>query len=151
MPTFSPFGIQAALSRAFPTGFPPELLNEELRVQMDIRGDGARMAAFRIETLQQQGLTAVAFLQQKDMTIYLLHSPATYHAWGATGPLKGRDIGFVGDRTDYSTPAPTLLQPEKPWKWITNRFVTSLVGHRDLLQQPKQCRKILLAITHHRN
>ncbi len=143
----APFGIQATLARAFPNGFPPELLVEELKVQTEICGDGARMAAFRVETLQHQGLTAFAFLQQRDMTIYLMHSPATYHARGATGPLKGRDIGFVGDRTDYSSPAPIVLQPEKPWKWITNRFDTSELNIEAFYCNPNNVDKFYIPST----
>ena len=115
----NPYGIAAALQRVFPHGFPPEIVAEDLKAQAEIRGDGARMAVFRVETLQQQHLTTFAFLQQKDIMIHLMHSPATYYARGASGPLKGKDIGFVGDRTEFSSPAPIVLQPEKPWKWIT--------------------------------
>ncbi len=59
------------------------------------------MAVFCVETLQHQELTAFGFLQQKDR----------------------KDIAFVGDRTSFSSPAPVVLQPEKPWKWIINKFV----------------------------
>lgn len=38
---------------------------------------------------------------------------------GAVGALKGKDIGFVGDRAEFTTPTPTLLKSEKPWKWIS--------------------------------
>jgi hypothetical protein len=119
-------GINAALVRLFPQGFPPEVITEELKAQAEVRGDGAKMAVFRVETLQQQGLTGFAFLQQKDMAIHIMHSPAAFHARGASGPLKGKDIGFVGDRTGFSSPAPIVLQPEKPWKWITTKSVTEL-------------------------
>jgi len=118
-------GIAAALSRAYPTGFPQDLIHEELQMQADIKGDATAAAAFRTEILQHQGITVFAFLQPKDMTIHLLHSPAPYYARGATGPLKGKDIGFVGDRSEFNSPAPIILQPEKPWKWITKNVVTN--------------------------
>ncbi len=123
-PTTNTVGIVATLKRLFPHGFPNDRIIEDLRVQANIKGDGARMAVFRVEALQHQELTAFGFLQQKDMTIHIIHSAASYHARGATGPLKGKDIAFVGDRTNFSSPAPVVLQPEKPWKWITNKFVT---------------------------
>jgi hypothetical protein len=124
--TSNEVGIAATLGRLFPHGFPSEIIAEELKAQAEVGGDGAKMAVFRVETLQQQGLTGFAFLQQKDMTIHIMHSPAAFHARGASGPLKGKDIGFVGDRTDFSSPAPIVLQPEKPWKWITIKAVTTL-------------------------
>ncbi len=57
-----------------------------------------------------------------------MHLPATYYAQGASGPLKGKDIGFVGDRTEFSTPAPIVLQPVKPWKWLALKMVISEVA-----------------------
>lgn len=98
-------GIAAVLSRAYPTGFPHDLIHEELKMQADIKGDATAAAAFRTEILQHQGLVVFAFLQPKDMTIHLLHSLAPYFAQGATGPLKGKDIGFVGDRSEFNLPA----------------------------------------------
>jgi hypothetical protein len=140
-------GIVAALKRKFPHGFPPEMVAEELNAQAQIKGDGARMAVFRVETLQHQELTAFGFLQQNDMTIHLLHSAASYHARGATGPLKGKDIAFVGDRTTYSSPAPIILQPEKPWKWVMNKFVTDEVAIELFYANPNNRHKFFTAQT----
>ncbi len=122
--TTNTIGIAAALRHAYPSGYSRDAMKEELAMQANIKGDNQAIASFRTEILQQQGLTVFAFLQQKDMTIHLLHSPATYYARGASGPLRGKDIGFVGDRSPFSTPAPIILQPEKPWKWITKQIVT---------------------------
>lgn len=121
--TTNNIGIMAALGRAYPTGYSMDAMREEMEMQKNIRGETQAIASFRTEILQQQQLTVFAFLQPKDFTIHLLHSPATYYARGATGPLKGKDIGFVGDRSAFNTPAPIVLQPEKPWKWITKQGV----------------------------
>jgi hypothetical protein len=118
-------GLEATLNRLFPHGFPQDITTDELKTQAEVKGESARIALFRTEVLQHQGVVAFGFLQPKDMTIHLLHSPATYYARGASGPLKGKDIGFVGDRTPFSSPAPVVLQHEKPWKWITSKIVTS--------------------------
>jgi len=138
------WGINASLTRAYPHGFPPELVAEELRVQTEVGGNAANIASFRIETLQQQTLTAFGFLQHKDMTIHIMHSPATYYARGAIGPLKGKDIGFVGDRTEFSTPAPIVLQPVKPWKWLTLKTVISDVAVELFYANPNNANKFFI-------
>ena len=122
-PTRNTFGILSALERAYPAGYSKEMMREEMELQLNVKGETQAIASFRTEMLQQQQLTVFAFVQPKDLTIHLLHSPATYYARGATGPLKGKDIGFVGDRSEFNTPAPVILQPEKPWKWITKQAV----------------------------
>lgn len=116
-------GILNTLTRMYPAGYGNDAMREEMEVQRNVKGEPQAIANFRTEMLQQQQLTVFAFVQPKDSTIHLLHSPATYYARGATGPLKGKDIGFVGDRSEYNTPAPVVLQPEKPWKWMTKQAV----------------------------
>ncbi len=140
------WGINASLLRAYPQGFPPELATEELKVQAEVGGNAASIASFRIATLQQQTLTTFGFLQHKDMTIHIMHSPATYYAQGATGPLKGKDIGFVGDRIEYSTPAPIVLQPVKPWKWVTQRTVISEVAVELFYANPGNANKFFIPL-----
>lgn len=127
MPSTLPnqIGIIAALGRAYPAGYARDEMRVELAMQANVKGDNQAVASFRTEILQHQGLTVFAFLQPKDITIHLMHSPATYYARGATGPLRGKDIGFVGDRSAFNSPAPIVLQPEKPWKWITKQIVTA--------------------------
>lgn len=122
--TTNKIGIVAALNRLYPAGYDSNTTKEELKMQTDVKGDNQAITAFRAEILQHQGLTAFAFLQPKDATIHIMHSAAPFFARGATGPLKGKDIGFVGDRSEYSHPAPIVLQPEKPWKWIVKHIVT---------------------------
>ncbi len=138
------WGINASLARAYPQGFPPELLTEELKVQPEVGGAAANITNFRIETLQQQTLTAFGFLQHKDMTIHIMHSPATYYARGASGPLKGKDIGFVGDRTEFSNPAPIILQPVKPWKWMNLKTVISEVAVELFYANPGNATKFFI-------
>ena len=122
-PITNSIGIISALGRAYPSGYTRAEMRAELEMQANIKGDNQAMATFRTEILQQQGLTVFAFLQPKDTTIHLMHSPATYYARGASGPLRGKDIGFVGDRSVFNSPAPIVLQPEKPWKWMTKQIV----------------------------
>ncbi len=90
---------------------------DELNVQADVAGEPQAIDTFHMEMLQQQGLMVFGFMQPKDMIIYLLHSPAPFYARGATTPLKGKNIGLVGDCTDFSNPTPVILQPEHPCKF----------------------------------
>ena len=112
------FGLAAAIRRQFPNGFPAHTITTELQWQQKGGGDMASTKAFRTEALLSQGLLVFGFLQPTDTTISLLHSPATYHARGGSGSLTGKDIGFVGDRGEFTTPSTVLLHPERPWKWV---------------------------------
>ncbi len=115
---FTPSGLTTAINRSYPTGdVPVDDITSTLRWQVDVSGEAAAIQGFRTEVLSQQGLVVFAFIQPEDHYLSLLHSPALYAARGATGALKGKDIGFVGDRTDFATPIPTLLKKERPWKW----------------------------------
>ena len=112
-------GLEAAILRIYPHGVPDEISNAELQWQSEVKGDVQATKAFRSEVLMQQGLVVFAFMQPDDTTMSILHSPASYMARGAEGALKGKDIGFVGDRLPFTNPVPVILQKEKPWKWIT--------------------------------
>lgn len=115
---YTPSGLTTAINRTYPTGdIPPEDITSTLRWQADVNGEAAAIQGFRTEILSQQGLVVFAFIQTEDHYLSLLHSPALYAARGATGALKGKDIGFVGDRTDFAHPIPTLLKTVRPWKW----------------------------------
>ena len=104
-------------------------MTAKLKLLSDGSGEGSHITNFKTEVFHTPGLFIFSFLQPKDMTIHLMHSPAPFYTVGATGPLKGKDIGFVGDRTDFTTPTPVLLQPERPWKWISKQIVTDPHHH----------------------
>ena len=42
--------------------------------------------------------------------------------------MKGKAIGFVGDRTPYSQPLPVLLPPKYSWEWATVKCVMDAVA-----------------------
>lgn len=111
-------GLAAAIARLYPHGVPEEIYSGELEWQGTLKPTAASIKAFRSEILMQQGLLVFAFMQPEDITISLMHSPATYSPRGDTGALSGKDIGFVGDRTAFSSPIPIILQKDKPWKWV---------------------------------
>ena len=113
------FGLAAAILRQFPQGVPQDIITEELMWQAKGNGTTAAVKTFREEVMLTQGLLVFAFLQPKDFTISLLHSPATYQARGGEGALVGKDIGFVGDRGEFSTPSTVVLHPDKSWQWIS--------------------------------
>ena len=114
---FNPSGLAAAVERTFPNGIPPEEITTMLRWQADVNGDPTTIPLFRAEIMAQLELVVFAFIQPEDTNISLVHSAATFAARGAEGYLKGKDIGFVGDLTDFAHPLPTLLKKERPWKW----------------------------------
>lgn len=112
-------GLEAAIRRTYPQGVPNDIITSELNWQAAGNGENQATKTFRAEVLMQQGLVVFAFMQPEDTTMSLLHSSASYMAPGAEGALKGKDIGFVGDRMPFASPIPVLLQKERPWKWVT--------------------------------
>ena len=117
-PPQNTIGMTAAINRMYPQGVPRETIIADLEWQGRIKGEAPAIKAFRSNLLVQQGLVVLGFLQPEDTTISLLHSPATYASRGDSGPMLGKDIGFVGDRAPFTNPIPIILQKDKPWKWV---------------------------------
>ena len=60
--------------------------------------------------------------------VSLLHSAATYFAaGGAAQEMNGKQIGFLGDRTDVTNPIPVQIQTKKAWEWFKGDASTSTV------------------------
>lgn len=71
--------------------------------------------AFRTETLQTQDLCVFVFMRPNFSLLNFLHSVASFYAPNAPPDLRGKGIGFGGDKTTFQTPTAVLLPPEKPW------------------------------------
>lgn len=73
---------------------------------------------FRGEALGQMDLQVFGFMNKGSPYINLIHTIQSYTTLGTEADLKGKDIGFVGDKNEYQVPTPVIMQKEKPWKWI---------------------------------
>ena len=62
--------------------------------------------------------------------VSLLHSAATYYSagGGAAPEMHGKQIGFLGDRTNDTTPLPVLIQTKKAWEWFKGNVDMNAVG-----------------------
>ena len=50
--------------------------------------------------------------------------------------MKGKAIGFVGDRTSYSQPLPVILPPENSWEWASVKCVIDAVAMKAYYSDP---------------
>ena len=100
-----------------------DLLRDDLTFQRNPGGDSAVFKAYKLNVLQHSGLVVFAFMRPGSSSIHLIHSPQTYVTHRQDDDLKGKDIAFVGDRTQFQ-PSPTaiILSEKSPWSWITKPF-----------------------------
>ena len=50
--------------------------------------------------------------------------------------MKGKAIGFVGDRTPYSHPLPVILPPKNSWEWASVKCVMDAVAMKAYYSDP---------------
>lgn len=101
---------------------PGDLLPTELAWQRQSAGDTAQVRAFRSEVLQRSDLVVFGYMRPASPYIHLLHTVGTFTLHGGDEHYRGKDIAFVGDKTEYASPTPVLLAPEQPWRWITKKL-----------------------------
>ena len=88
-----------------------------LEWQSNVRGDSQEIKAFRSQVLAQMDLTCIAYMRDTTPYVQVLHSAFPFHRRGAAPEVKGRDVAFIGDRTERGAPLPVLLKPDQPWQW----------------------------------
>jgi hypothetical protein len=92
------------------------------------RDSAQEQAKFKDDAFQYPGLLVFAIMRPRNAFIHLLHSIQTYpNAPGSDPAWKGKTIGFLGDRTNYS-PAPQMveLKEKAPWVWENKLVCTDL-------------------------
>ena len=129
-------------SRRLGDGASPASLLADLRWQRDVDGDNTKVKAFRFETLQSLDLRVFAYMRPASPFIQLFHSAATFYTPGGDTDYRGRDIGFIGDRTDLQSPTTVVLAPESPWKWVTRKVVMDEVALELFYADPGNRRKL---------
>lgn len=100
---------------------PATLLKAELQWQQNVGGDAAKIKSFRSEALQRSDLLVFGYMRPASPFVHLLHTAGTFSLPSGDDYYRGKDIAFVGDRTEYTNPTPVQLAPEQPWKWITKK------------------------------
>ncbi len=95
-------------------------LKDELGWQQCIgkETDPTTWKAFRTKMLMQFDLQVFAFASPVSLVVKILHSLMAFFPPDTGHKQKGKQIGFVSDKTLYKTPHLVLLQKEKMWKWI---------------------------------
>lgn len=101
---------------------PGDLLSADLAWQRQSSGDTAQLRAFRNEVLQRSDLLVFGYMRPALPYIHLLHTVGTFSLPQGDEHYRGKDIAFVGDRTEFAVPTPVHLAPEQPWKWITKKI-----------------------------
>ena len=124
-PACASSGICTAIHRLM-ADTPSNTLAIDLLWQQQVEGDPLKIKAFRTEVLQQVDLVVFAYMRPASPFVHLLHSAAPFSVPSGDIHYRGKDIGFVGDRTDVRVPTPIVLAPEQPWKWISRRIVMDI-------------------------
>lgn len=100
-----------------------DLLSDDLAWQRKVEGDSAKIKLFKTEVLQHSGMTVFVFMRPGSPFLQLLHSPQTYHTHRQDDDLRGKDIAFVGDRTNLNpNPTAVVLSEKAPWTWVAKPF-----------------------------
>ena len=95
---------------------PSGALIAEVMWQREVKGEAAAIKQFRSEALQRTDLLVFAYMRPASPFIHLLHTAGTFSLPSGDEHYRGKDIAFVGDRTDTCVPTPVLPAPEQPWK-----------------------------------
>ena len=114
---YSTSGIRTRIGALGAVVFDNESTRATLEWQSDVQGDGGEIKSFRSQMLAQMDLTCWAYMRDASPYIQFMHSAFPFHRLGAAPEVKGRDVAFIGDRTDKADPLPVLLKPDQPWQW----------------------------------
>jgi hypothetical protein len=101
---------------------PLTFLKAELKWQQQVAGDLTKIKAFQSEALQRSDLLAFGYMRPASPFIHILHTVGTFSLPSGDEHYRGKDIAFVGDKTEFATPTPIQLALEQPWKWITKKI-----------------------------
>ena len=100
-----------------------DMLIDDLAWQRNTKGDATKLKLFKTEVLQHSGLVTFVFMRPGSPFLHLLHCPSTYQTHRKDDDLRGKDIAFVGDRTNLQqNPTAVVLSEKAPWSWVTKPF-----------------------------
>lgn len=86
--------------------------------QLSRRSDAEEQKKFRDDALAFPQLLVFATMQKRSPFIHLVHSAAIYPNIPRANPCwKGKIIGFLGDRTRFTTPQLIKLGKTAAWTW----------------------------------
>ena len=114
---------------------------QTLHWQADIGGETTKIKAFRQDVLQQLDLVAFACMRPGSIYIQILHSAATFAVQGGDAEMKGKDYGFIGDRTDFIPRPSAVLIEDKVWKWVSKKVSLDITPLEYFYAVPGNARK----------
>ena len=95
-----------------------ERVGRELAWQREVKGEAAKVAAFKAQVVGLQSFRAFAVMKAKSPLIQLVHSIGQYYGFSGLAPeLQDRFVGFMGDRTGHTSPTPVALPVRNAWDW----------------------------------
>lgn len=94
-------------------------VKRELAWQREVKGETAKVTAFKAQVMGLQNLRAFIYMKPKSPLVQVAHSIGQYYGFSGLAPeLQDRHIAFVGDRTaEGGAPMPVLLPVKKAWDW----------------------------------
>ena len=116
-------------------------LSPALAWQREVGGEATKQKAFHREVMQQNDLVAFAFMRSNSPFIHILHSASTFASFAGDVDYKGRDIGFLGDRTPTQNPLPVLL-PNDTFKWVSKQASLDALAMEHFYAVPANATKL---------
>jgi hypothetical protein len=100
-------------------------IRRKLKWQNDVGGDSQKIKQFQGVVGALQDFKTYLLLKPGSVFVTVVHSPMRFVAINEeTQHLKGRFIGFVGDRSITKDPTLILLPQQKTWHWETCSICT---------------------------
>ena len=121
---------------------PATALLAELNWQKSVNGDASKIKAFRSEALQRSDILTFGYMRPASPFLHILHTAGTFSLPSGDNYYRGKDIAFVGDKTEYKTPTPVHLAPEQPWKWITKKVSLDSLPVEQFYATPQNADKL---------
>ena len=96
--------------------------------QANIKGDKTKAKDFKDDALSNLNLKFFAYMKPGNPMIQVMHSAFRCPNEDMPRDVRGRDIGFCGERTDIVQPVAADIPKQKAWEFYTDKAVINGVG-----------------------
>ena len=103
----------------------PAHIARALARQAAIKGDKTKAKEFKEDALTTLKLQFFALMKLGNPMIQVIHSAYRCPNDEMPRDVRGRGVGYVGDRTAIANPLPVEIPPDKAWGFYTEDAVVS--------------------------
>ena len=123
-------GILAAVQRLGQEIMVPEVMRQLFDWQTRAQREGSQSTVqdFKDGVAEHPSLLAFVFMSPGTAYLTVFHSLYKHLDPSGMGPMHGKYIGFIGDRSDTEFPAPFLLPAKKALDWTQANVVDNIAA-----------------------